>query len=256
MSTFSLIFILLFRLAFSSTLSSQSFQSSLFHQRSEKAIIQSYNAALNCTDVRLPPAMCPSCHLLPFDSRGQFNTTYVKDIIDFETSQCLEQIKEYIRLNPCDTLRAKYFDQYKTNGFARIRMAQFMYSVCEQCCDCVTVGSEMNEWKTRKMDHTLHKLTRGNCPAHMHYDICKMFPNLTRFIGPTSKEKKGLPKICPLLEDWINSNYSVWWAGNPDADGLGPTVINAFRLHMKNAGCENRRLWQDCVRFEKSLGRI
>lgn len=219
-------------------------------------MIQPYNAALNCTDVKLPPKMCPKCHLRKHDSEGNFNRDYNKDIIDFETPECLEQLELYVRLNPCDDLRAKYLSEYKTNSFAWTRIAQFMYSVCEQCCDCVTVGSKPNEYTTRKEDATLYKLTRGNCPAHFHYDICKMFPNFTRFITPNQKVRKNKPRVCPEVAKWIESDDAKNWSRNPDADGLSDLLVNTFGRTIQNARCRNRRVWQDCVRLERAQGRV
>lgn len=131
-----------------------------------------------------------------------------------------------------------------------------MYSVCEQYCDMVTVGSKPSQWFQRKIENTLHKPTRGNAPAHLHYDICKMFPNLTRFTGPNWKIKDGLPKICPLAANWIASDFSRLWATNPDADGIPQRLIHSFRMMENLFGCQDRRVWRDCVRHEKSQGRL
>lgn len=216
---------------------------------------QTYNAA-NCTNIRMPPRMCPRCHLRPHDSEGNFGRDYNKDIIDFETPECEEQMQEYVRLNPCDTLRARYFNEYKTSTFAYNRVAQFMYSMCEQCCDMVTVGSVPSEYRQRKENNTLHKPTRGNGPAHLHYDICKMFPNATRFIRPNWNTREGLPLLCPLAADWIFSPFGKGWGKNPDADGIPQRLQFAFVQMEKTFGCRNWRVWRDCVNLERSQGRV
>lgn len=200
--------------------------------------------------------MCSRCHLRPHDSEGNFDRDYNKDIIDFETPECEEQMQEYVRLNPCDTLRAKYFSEYKTKMFAYKRTAQFMYSICEHCCDMVTVGSLPSEYRERKENNTLHKFTRGNGPAHLHYDICKMYPNITRISRPTWAHREGLPPLCPLAADWLASNYSRGWALNPDAEGIPPRLQFSFKIMEKTIGCRNRRVWTDCVNLERSQGRV
>lgn len=220
------------------------------------AMRQANANAANCTNVKIPPRLCIKCHLRPHDSRGNFFTEYTKDIIDIDTPECAEQIRKYIALNPCDTQRARHFAEYKTNRFAYERVAQFMYSVCEQCCDMVTVGAKPSEWLERKKANTLHTLTRGNGPAHLHYDICKMFPNLKRFTGPDWKVKETLPKICPLAADWMASDYSKWWSANADADGIPRQLVFRFGMMERLLGCTNRRVWQDCVRLERAQGRV
>lgn len=214
------------------------------------------NSALNCTDVKIPPKMCPLCHLRPFDNKGEFNTSYGKDIIAYETPECMEQIKEYVRLNPCDDKRAKYLAQLKTSSFARNRIAQFLYSICEQCCDCVPFGAKVDEYEERKMNDTLYHLTRGNCPAHFHYDICKMFPDVRRLIPPTWKVRGHLTPVCPLVAEWITTDDATWWAGNPDVKELSPRILFSLKLAIRHSTCSNRRVWQDCVRMESAQGRI
>lgn len=212
--------------------------------------------AAPCTNVKIPPRLCIKCHLRPHDSNGNFFTQYKKDIIDIDTPECAEQIKKYVALNPCDTQRAKFFAEYKKSRFAYERVAQFMYSVCEQCCDMVTVGSKPSEWLQRKEANTLHTLTRGNGPAHLHYDICKMFPNLKRFTGPNWKVNENLPEICPMAANWMASDYSKWWSANADADGIPKRLVFRFGMMERLFGCQNRRVWQDCVRLERAQGRV
>lgn len=216
---------------------------------------QDGNAA-SCTNVKIPPQLCTKCHLRPHDDEGKFFTSYNKDIIDIDTDECAQQMKKYVDLNPCDTLRAKYFDEYKTKTFAYQRLAQFMYTICEQCCDMVTVGSLPSEYKERLANDTLYTISRGNSPAHFRFDICKMFPNITRFTGPFWKIKDGLPKLCPLAESWYGSKYASKWVSNPDADGIPRRLLYSLGQTEKLFGCRNKRVWQDCVNMERAQGRV
>lgn len=216
---------------------------------------QKYNAA-NCTNVRIPPQLCSKCRLRPHDSFGNFNRTYNKDIIDFETPECLLQLEEYVRLNPCDTLRKEYLEQYAESNFAYLRIAQFMYSVCEQCCDMVSVGSSPDEWAERKLNNTLHSPTRGNGPSHLYYDICKIYPRLKRFIRPSWNEYENRPEVCTQAQNWMLSNFSKGWAANPDADGIPKYLVFSFGSMARVLGCQYRTVWQDCVRLEHAQGRV
>lgn len=215
-----------------------------------------FNAANECKDIIIPKNLCRTCPLRSFDSEGNFNTSYKKDIYDYDAPGCLDQIRNYVNLNPCDTVRKRYLDTFQTNSFSRQRIAQFLYVVCEQCCDCVPQGAKVSEYLERKQDNTLHKYSRGNCPAHFHYDVCKLFPENRRFIGENWVVRNSGPPICPMVKEWIDSDFSTWWAANPDAAGLNKTVLNAFRRMVVNTKCRSRKVWADCVRLEKAQGRI
>lgn len=216
---------------------------------------QYYNEA-SCTNVRIPPLLCVRCRLRPFNAEGKFDVEYGKDIYDFQKPECMEQLKEYVRVNPCDTVRSSNLPLINESTFAYKRIAQFAYSVCEQCCDMVTAGSKPGEWAARKESGTLHKFTRGNGPSHMHYDICKLFPNATRFIRPGWKDREGLSPMCPEAAEWMASPNSKGWAGNPDAKGISKRLQFAMRQMSKVFSCTQRGVWQDCVRMESAQGRI
>lgn len=218
-------------------------------------VVQS-KLAVGCTNVKIPPNLCKKCHLRPHGPDGTFFTSYKKDIIDIDTPECQAEISTYIDLNPCDELRAKYFASFNKSKFAYERVAQFMYSVCEQCCDMVTVGSKPSEYWMRKKEGTLYEYRRGNSPAHLHFDICKMYPSLTRFTRPWWGVKEGLPEICPITAEWMASNYSKGWSGQAVAEGIPDVLIKSFGAMANMFGCKNRRVWQDCVRLESAQGRI
>lgn len=216
---------------------------------------QAYNAA-NCTNVRIPPLLCGSCHLRPQNPDGSYDSGVTKDIFDFDTPECMEQILEYVRLNPCDDKRSQYVAEFKTSSFAYARVAQFMYTVCEQCCDMIPIGSKLFEYESRMEAGTLHTKTRGNGVAHFYFDICKLFPKVTRFIRPQWKTIETLPKLCPMANAWMASNYSRGWTVNANADGIPAPFQTALGIMAKTLGCRNKRVWKDCIPEEQSIGRI
>lgn len=216
---------------------------------------QVYNEA-NCTNVKIPPLLCSKCHMRPHDSNGNFNRENKKDIFDFETSACLAQLKFYVKLNPCDTLRAKYLAEYEENKFAYNRIAQFLYTICEQCCDMIPIGSRAWQWTDRKKEGTLFTKTRGNGVAHFYYDICKLYPDIKRFIGPGWKWKENFPKLCPMAISWMGSKYGVGWALNPDAEGIPFPFKKQLGIMANTLGCYDKRAWKDCIAEERSIGRV
>lgn len=214
---------------------------------------QQFNAA-NCTNVRIPPRMCGRCHLRPLNSAEK--ARYKKDIFDFETRECLAQLREYVRLNPCDTKRAHFLANYKTNMFAYDRVAQFLYTVCEQCCDMIPIGSKRWEYWRRKKAGTLHTDVRGNGVAHFYFDICKLFPKITRFIRPKWRLVEGMPELCPPAVAWMESDLSDGWTQNANASGIAPALRRSLTVMAKTLGCRDRKLWQDCIVEEQSINRV
>lgn len=216
---------------------------------------QTYNEAY-CTNVRIPPLLCANCHMRPHDSNGNFSREFGKDIFNFETPACVAQLKNYVRLNPCDKVRPKYLAEYKTKKYAYNRIAQFMYTICEQCCDMIPIGSRAWQWTKRKKEGTLFTRTRGNGVAHFYYDICVLFPNVKRFIAPGWKNKQNYPKLCPMATKWMKSKYGLGWAQNPDADGIPVAFRRQIGIMANTLGCYDKRVWKDCVAEERSIGRV
>lgn len=213
-----------------------------------------YNAC-SCTNVRIPPLLCSKCRLRPLDSPEK--AAYKKDIIDFEKPGCLAEIEKYVRINPCDTTRAKFLAGYKNGDrFSYERIAQLMYTVCEQCCDMIPIGSKVKEFWKRRNAGTLHTDTRGNGVAHYYYDICKLFPNATRFIRPNWKDIDNLASLCTAATNWMESDLSKNWPKNANAKGIPQYLRNALKMMANTLGCRGKQTWQDCVVEEQSIGRI
>lgn len=212
--------------------------------------------AANCSNIRIPPMMCPKCHLRPENPDGTFGTGVKKDIFDFDTPACIKQVENYVRINPCDTVRAQFLKDYKTSKLAYAKMAQFMYTICEQCCDMIPIGSLPEEYEARLKSNTLHTDTRGNGVAHFYFDICKLFPKVTRFIKPWWKTIDDMPKLCPLAVYWMKSKYARGWPGIADGKGIPKDLQKAIGTLPKTFGCRKKRVWKDCIPQEQRNGRV
>lgn len=91
---------------------------------------------------------------------------------------CQAQIKNYSVLYPCDCIRAA---KVSDSGPRNRRMQDyFVYSVCEECCDCMPYGARAYQYVTReeKGVPSLTSFYRGNYPAHAHYYICNSSSDL------------------------------------------------------------------------------
>lgn len=133
-------------------------------------------ASWKCEKVVLPKYLCNACPLKPVKWNGNFFNC--KSIFNLSSNWCHNQLKEYVKLNPCDTKRAS---QVKTmlNGKnewvkkqAKEKIDYFIYSLCEQCCDCIPKSSKnINFWQAKQQENLLYSSSRGNCAAHAHFDV-------------------------------------------------------------------------------------
>lgn len=208
-----------------------------------------------CTNFKIPRRMCLNCRMRPHDDNGNFNRDFNKDIYVWNTTACMNQLRRYAALNPCDTARTTMLQEPIT-AFKQQRIAVFLYSVCEQCCDCVPIGAKPWEYESRKEAGTLVEHGRGNCAAHYYYDICGIWRNVSRVIPPWGTEREGLTQVCPQFTNWINSPDANGWLQNPNADGLTPDMLRAMRQLTDNTQCDRRSVWRRCTRLERAQGRV
>lgn len=99
--------------------------------------------AANCHSVSLPPNLCTICPLNhPLDD-GKFadcSNIYSKN------TQCLAVMNDYVAANPCDHVRINTMANINA-GMADWKdwdsLDYFLYSICEQCCDCIPVSYQL-----------------------------------------------------------------------------------------------------------------
>lgn len=208
--------------------------------------------AFGCEVFTLPRGMCRSCDFRGFDSRG--NLDDCSAIYNIDARPCKRQIGEYVRLNPCDTIRARQWRDFD-NPANKMALDYFIYSICEECCDCIPNMSTADQFGARFNSNTLISLNRGNCPAHAHFDICRIWPDVTTVTIDGVAPRQGLPKICPQIRSWIESPAGRDWPNNDNAD-INFRITRFLRIFNRFARCRNRVTWRRCIGLERSQGRI
>lgn len=210
-----------------------------------------------CTTVRIPWNLCPACKLKPFTGKGaflNFNGVNRYDIYDLSTPRCKNELRRYVRFNPCDTVRRNaVYSMNKKNS--KLVLIYFMYSLCETCCDCVPIGAKLGQYAQRKAANTLINIARGNCAAHFIYDTCKIWPKAGQITGLYGKQL-NLPQHCPDFKNWIDSPASNGWLTNNNVGGLTPKMKRAMTQLTNTARCREETLWKNCVRMESAQRRV
>lgn len=202
-----------------------------------------------CRTIRIPPRLCRSCPMLPFTANGT-HTGSKHGIFDIDDRNCKKQIQKYLDANTCDSATKRAVDEND-----RDRINFFMYGVCEQCCDCIPIGSRVGEYDDRKKTNRLLTTRRGNCVAHFFIDVCRIWPDVEHITSLTGKEVRRA-RVCPLMDEWFASNKSLNWVRSPRVEGLKVHARRALRSHLSKARCGYKRIWEDCVRLELSDSRI
>ena len=96
--------------------------------------------------------------------------------------------------------------------------------------------------------------SRGNCPAHAQFDVCKVLPNVEYFTAPGGAEINA-PKACPLLRDWQNSPAATEWELNPETQ-ISSDVTSFLRGMLNAIDCENFSIWTKCHDMEEKQNHL
>lgn len=213
---------------------------------------------VRCRRVDLPRGLCSACPLRPPSPQGKFLKCW--DIFDTSAPGCLPKMQEYVAANSCDKKRGQAvaaLTQDANDGDARSIIDYFLYSVCEQCCDCIPMGVSADRYPQYLASHTaanptLYTPTRGNCPAHAKYDICMVAPNITHFAHPEDPPhpyEKELPQACPMLDKWASSPASDGWQENP-LTSVEPDLEAFLFLTLEKTQCATKDIWDRCYNLE------
>jgi len=265
------------------------------------------NASKGCEVLRIPPGFCKACtfransfygkkEMLEIESQlvnspGSGTTcndfyplieTYKFDgpagyyensdnVFNMVSAKCIDKLKEYVELNPCDNDRRQYLNvimSFAAKDTVDIGSSDVQayydaveswdyvaYSMCEACCDCIDFGSD----KLATDPKTQLKIERGNCYAHPKYDICAVYPNLKHVGAPGEEVPASAVQICPIL-DSFNVNHdtpSVYLTIRFNFLQLGYPQIPPFLESMINAlQCSDPAVYRQCFDVECSQGRI
>lgn len=211
---------------------------------------------VTCEAIVLPPALCKVCKLRPRANRGNFQDC--QNIYDLSDPKCRSWLRRYANLNKCDFQRNQHVKDF-SNKQNVIALDYFIYSVCEECCDCIPRGAKPGEFEKRKKAGTLMKVNRANCPAHARYDVCKVWPKVRHIRWPWQKVPanlaNGWPKICPIIVKWKNSpdGQKLY---NKDQINQPPSMTKFLTQYVKIAKCSDKAVWNECSVLEKSQNRI
>lgn len=212
---------------------------------------KSGEGAAGCEAVVVPPGLCAACPLRAPLQDGNFEDC--TRIFNLDAKGCRTKLREYVKLNPCDSRRAALVEKWDFES--KRQLDYFAYSLCEQCCDTVPKGAKAEQYEERNKDGTLWSLHRGNGPAHFVYDICTIFPNFKFFKLPWGTDHYDYPRVCENLRGWLNSGAAENWITNFDVQITEP-VQRALADSMMAFECHNRKTWLKCVDLESKQGRI
>ena len=136
-------------------------------------------------------------------------------------------------------------------------LAQFMYSICETCCDCLPIGSGPGEWAERDAVGlgSLFRVRRGNCVVHTLFDMCKMWPFVKSVVAPSKSFRNDWPEICPLLMAWFRSPARDGWQTN-NAVEISDEIRRFLWQFVGVMKCRKEVVWEECAALETALGKI
>lgn len=209
-------------------------------------------AGVTCEKIRLPNKLCLSCKLKQPLPDGNFRNCQA--IYDIDDPACLTQLRKYAALNKdCDPVRPRQLAKLTKEN--KVGLDYFVYSICEQCCDCIPRGADPTQYKGRKAKNKLFYASRGNCPAHAYYDICQVWPNVRFVSGTGMGDQFNRPIICPLLKKWFQSPASANWLQKSFVP-MNINIRNFLGRFAKAARCGNRDTWERCANLEFAQRRL
>lgn len=208
----------------------------------------------SCKEVKLPDNLCTACYLRDPAPNGNFKDC--SNIYNTQNSACMDSMNKYVEYNQCDGNRKKVMNilnNNPNNARAREDLDYFVYSVCEQCCDCIPMGASQANVGATVPD-------RGNCPAHAWYDVCAVMPQFTHFIN-IGEDTPGIfknnpPSACKLLAGWKNSDQFPNWQKRAKVKMSGD-LRAALNSMVKSTSCSSDTVWNKCFNLEskqKNLG--
>lgn len=179
-----------------------------------------------------------------------------RSIYDLENKACREELNNYANMNAhCDPVRAKQVKNIDASA-NKMGLDYFVYSVCEECCDCIPRGASVGQYQMRKATGNLHNVNRGNCPAHAWFDICKIWPQVAFVSSPGQKDPvKESPPICPILTTWIRRPENSNWLLRSHVEIERP-IKRFLKRFVSVAKCRFRLPWQSCVQLEAAQNRL
>jgi len=250
--------------------------------------------ASTCTTVGIPPGLCSACRFRQNSFIGFSEMDTVCDVTSLDSSHCqskiytcgdvLPELKNAYTLNKwgnfqdcgnmyhiddacaakieqyatahqtCDPIRSQYLVDITSSDPNKRQEAlngldYFIYAMCEEVCDCIPYSAPRGAYDI--------DVSRGNCFAHAHYDIMRIFPDIMRIhkMGtPLPIEipnvKAGLGNMLLNHSDW-KGTYKVPFQGEEEMN------IKAFlEQTMEALEADEPANWENCWALECSQNRI
>lgn len=211
---------------------------------------------VTCEKVVLPRWLCAACRLKPPQASGDFKNC--RSIYDVTGPQCKSALQTYAWYNrECDPVRLRQVADF-SNAANVEGLDYFVYSVCEQCCDCVPRGSAPMQFWSRRSMNTLLNANRGNCPAHAWYDICAVWPKVRYVVDPNglpTPKQQNPNYLCPMLTTWIKRPENNPWLLKSWL-WIDPPINDFFLSFFEVADCAHQRVWQSCADLEDKQNRL
>jgi len=222
--------------------------------------------ALDCEAIVLPKGLCNACGVdvpLNATSLEYAKCRFVTNLQPFAqepNAACVERLEAYVNLNACDQRRREDVACFQNDTQVsclglpmrrfRARLDYFLYSVCEQACDCLPqIDASV---VTKQVD-----VYRGNCQAHTLFDTCRVLPNIKSIRGEddASVDVSVLPKTCPAIQLWWEQEGDDF-LHKPHVNVSTPVVSFLEQFVAATDLLQPNTLWSQCLYLESTLQRI
>lgn len=211
----------------------------------------------DCGVVVFPPGLCSACKLRPFLKNGEF--AECDNIYNVETEECREELEKYVRLNPCDRQRKSLLRDKSRDNI--LGLDYFVYSICEECCDCIPIGTKEGQYTSLKKEGELFKVDRANCATHLTADVCNVIPDVRYVRRPDDPVPENLnqnwPEICPIVRNWKkNAERKRIKLSNNNNVSIPDSLRKFLSVFVRAANCNDRDTYDTCLKLEIALGRV
>lgn len=173
----------------------------------------------DCTPA-IPQGTCSACPLdianvefHPRGSRANKSGCNKGDFINcgrmfkIDSAECKSALYTWARDTECDAVLPSvlktYYEDNPGNGYNEEKdragqvLDRYVYSVCEQCCDCIPCSEETNTLDPKIADEDLVDFIdvyRHNCPLHWVYDVCGVYPDI-KYTRELPRSEAGRPGL-------------------------------------------------------------
>ena len=210
---------------------------------------------------------------------------------DLDHPGCKGALEMWARDTPCDDVLpqmiADYYDEmlaadeytYEKDRAGQV-LDRYVYTMCEQCCDCIPCGEATDTAVPKIADEDLSEfieVRRHNCPLHWKADVCALYPDI-EYRGPVpptvfdaanpDAESPPVGDACVTGEDGaciapvrVCDLTDKYPGKDPQAKQgrinrlFDAGLEEALEYYMDAWGCSAPSVWKSCHRMEFLMGR-